>query len=202
VLEALSASDDPLTKRGIDAVREMKIEAKVGPLANIVRDDKRDGTLRLAALEATANLPQSRELLVATFHDSRHMILRKRAAELLAQYGVTDVVLAVLPNAPEELAISICGALARTDAGTTALLDLIEQGKVSPRLLTNKAVFGPMGSMRSSRSARRPLPKPSLTWHMGRRSSNRPVRPAIDFAMWAAMWARIWMGSSRAGRLD
>jgi putative heme-binding domain-containing protein len=144
LIESLASSDDAVLKRGIEAVRNLKLETKLEPLATITRDEKRDGTLRLAALEATANLPASRDLLVATFSNSNHMILRKRAAELLAQNGITDVVLAALPNAPDELAISIGGALAKTDAGTTALLDLIDAGKTSPRLLLNRAVSGPL----------------------------------------------------------
>jgi putative heme-binding domain-containing protein len=74
------------------------------------------------------------------------MILRKRAAELLAQNSGADAVLAALSNAPWELALSIAGALAKTDAGCTALLDAIDAGKASPRLLVNKAVAGPLTS--------------------------------------------------------
>ena len=144
MLDALASSDDALLKRGVEAVRDVKLDAKLDPLAKIVRDDKRDGALRLAALEATANLPASRDLLVTTLGDPRHMIIRKRAAELLAQGGNTDAALAALPNAPQELALSISGALAKTDAGCTALLDAIEAGKASPRLLLNKAVAGPL----------------------------------------------------------
>ena len=144
MLDALASSDDARLKRGVEAVRDVKLDAKLDLLAKIVRDDKRDGALRLAALEATANLPASRDLLTTTLGDPRHMIIRKRAAELLAQGGNTDAVLAALPNAPQELALSICGALAKTDAGCTALLDAIEAGKASPRLLLNKAVAGPL----------------------------------------------------------
>jgi putative heme-binding domain-containing protein len=144
MIESLTSSDDSVLKRGIEAVRNLSLAAKLEPLAKVTRDEKRDGTLRLAALEATAHLPASRELLLTTFQDSKHMILRKRAAELLAQSGQTDFVLTALPNVPDELAISIGGALARTDAGTTAFLDLIDAGKLSPRLLLNRAVSGPL----------------------------------------------------------
>jgi putative heme-binding domain-containing protein len=146
MLDALASSDDALLKRGVEAVRDVKLDAKLDPLAKIVRDDKRDGALRLAALEATANLPESRDLLVTVLGDPRHMILRKRAAELLAQGGHTDAVLAALPNAPQELMLSFLGALAKTDAGCIALLDTIEAGKASPRLLLNKAAAGPLTS--------------------------------------------------------
>ncbi len=144
IFDALASNVDDLAKQAIAALRDMKLDAKLGPLAKIARDEKRDGALRLAALEATANLPASRDLLVATLGDRHHMILRKRAAELLAQNGHSDVVLAALPYAPDELALSICAALARSDAGTTALLDTIDAGKAPPRLLLNKTVAGPL----------------------------------------------------------
>jgi len=144
ILDALASKDDNLARQAIAAVRDMKLDAKLGPLAKLVNDSARDGTLRLAALEATANLPASKDLLTSTFADQGHMILRKRAAELLVQNGVTDAVLAALPNAPDELAISIGGALAKTDDGATALLALIDAGKASPRILLNRVVSGPM----------------------------------------------------------
>jgi putative heme-binding domain-containing protein len=146
MIEALSSGDEAVLKRGVEAVRDVKLEAKLDPLAKVARDAGRDGTLRIAALEAAANLPASRDVLTETLDDPRHMILRKRAAELLAQGGHVDAVLAALPNAPHELALSICGALAKTDAGGATLLGAIEAGKASPRLLLNKAVAGPLNS--------------------------------------------------------
>ncbi len=144
ILDALASKDDGLAKQAIASVRDMKLDAKLDPLAKLVNDSSRDGTLRLAALEATANLPTSEDLLAATFANQSHMILRKRASELLVQNGITDVVLAALPNAPDELAISIGGALAKTDDGATALLALIDAGKATPRILLNRVVSGPM----------------------------------------------------------
>ncbi len=146
MIEALSSGDEAVLKRGVEAVRDQKLETKLDPLAKIARDTGRDGSLRIAALEAAANLLTSRDVLTETLADPRHMILRKRAAELLAQGGHVDAVLAALPNAPNELALSICGALAKTDAGGAALLGAIEAGKASPRLLLNKAVAGPLNS--------------------------------------------------------
>jgi putative heme-binding domain-containing protein len=144
MLDALAGNDEALLKRAVEAVRELSLDAKFAPLAKIVRDEKRDGTLRRAALDATANLPASRDLLTATLNDPRQMILRKRAAELLALNGDTAAVLAALPNAPQELAITISAALAKTDAGCASLLGIIEAGKASPRVLLNNAVAGPL----------------------------------------------------------
>ncbi len=146
ILDALSNASDDLARTAVAAVKEQKVDAKLAPLAKIVGDQARDAALRLAAMDAAANLPASKDLLVATFADQDRMSLRKRAAELLVQSGVTDGVLAALPGAPNELAISISGALAKTDAGAAALLALIDAGKTSPRLLLNRAVSGPMAA--------------------------------------------------------
>jgi putative heme-binding domain-containing protein len=144
MLDALAGNDEALLKRAVEAVREVSFDAKFAPLEKIVRDAKRDGTLRRAALDATANLPASHDLLTATLNDPHQMILRKRAAELLVLNGDTAAVLAALPNAPQELAIPISAALAKTDAGCASLLGVIEAGKASPRVLINNAVAGPL----------------------------------------------------------
>lgn len=142
LLEALASSDNALAKRAIEAVRGEKFPAKLEALAAIVRDEKREGALRVSALGAASNLPESRDLFTATFADSRNLTLRKRAAELLAQNGETAAVLAALPQAPWELALAIATGLAKTDAGATALLDAVEAGKAPARVLQDKAVFG------------------------------------------------------------
>lgn len=156
MLDALASSDDAMLRRAIDALRDDASPRKLEPLAKIVRDPKRDGSLRLAALEAAANLPESRELLTATMADEGHMILRKRAAELLVQggakfqsatgAGATETVLAAMKTAPWELTVAIAGALAKTDAGCKELLDAVDAGKVSPRVLVSSIVARPIAS--------------------------------------------------------
>ncbi|MEA3211022.1 MAG: hypothetical protein QOE70_4079 [Chthoniobacter sp.] len=141
LLEALGSSDDMILLQGLEAVRDLKIEAKLEPLTTIARDSKRAGGIRLAALEAAANLGAS-PLLTTTLEASSHMIMRKRAAELLVQNGAAEVALAALATAPWELACSIAGALARNDAGADRLLSLVETGKAPAALLQNKAVAG------------------------------------------------------------
>ncbi|MGB8165975.1 MAG: c-type cytochrome [Chthoniobacteraceae bacterium] len=151
LVETLASNNDELTKPAIAAVRDLKLEAKLAPLAKIARDETRDNALRLAALEAAANLPASIDLLLTTFTDSRHMILRKRAAELLAQRGsdlqsgadpARITLIPALAQAPWELTLAISAALAKSDAGATALLDAIESGKAPARVLVNKSVVG------------------------------------------------------------
>ena len=140
MLEALASGDPALERRAINAVRDATFDAKLNPLSKIARDARRDGALRLAALDAAANLPASRHLLSAILAEQKNMALSRRAAELLAANGGADVALAALPNAPWDLALSIAGALSKSDAGATALLDAIDAGRTSPRVLVNLAV--------------------------------------------------------------
>jgi putative heme-binding domain-containing protein len=138
VLETLGSSDDELARPAIAALREVKLDAKLEPLTKIVRDEARAEPLRVAALEAVANLPASRELLAATLADPRHFKLRKRASELLVAGGTAEI-LAALPTAPFELALSMAGDLLdHGDAACGELLDLMAAGQVSPRLLRNR----------------------------------------------------------------
>jgi len=146
LLAALAADDKAVLKRAIEALREAKMDAKVVLLGAIVRDEKHDGALRQAALEAAANSTASRGLLVETLGNPKHLSLRKRAAELLGQNGHREEIVAALAQAPQELAITISAALAKSDPGCSALLDAIEAGKATPRTLLNKAVSGPLAS--------------------------------------------------------
>jgi putative heme-binding domain-containing protein len=140
MIEALASSDEGLARQGVDAVRDVKIEAKLEPLAKIARDEARPEALRVAALESVANLPASRELLAATLADPRHYKLRKRASELLAPGGTAEI-LAALPTAPFDLAQSMAGDLIeKGDDGCGQLLVLVEAGKASPRLLRNRLI--------------------------------------------------------------
>jgi putative heme-binding domain-containing protein len=74
--------------------------------------------------------------------------LRKRAAELLGQRGApsSEALVKALATAPWELATSIAGALARTDAGAEALLAAVTAGHAAPTLLRHNAVAGPLSS--------------------------------------------------------
>ena len=75
--------------------------------------------------------------------------MRKRAADLLGQINTPETrtsLAAALSTAPWDLATSIGGALAKSDAGAEALLAVIDAGKASPALLRNNAVAGPFAT--------------------------------------------------------
>lgn len=145
MIDALSSSDAAVLDRAIATIRDAKLDEKYEPLRKIVADSKGHGPRRAAALEALMNHDRSREVLVAALNDTSSMTLRKRAAELLGQSSAketSDALRAVLINAPTELATTIATALAKTDDGFSALLSVVQAGRISPRVLLNNAVAG------------------------------------------------------------
>jgi putative heme-binding domain-containing protein len=95
------------------------------------------------------NLPRGREVAATALADPSSMTLRKRAAELLGQSNAPEsraALLAALPVAPWELALSVAAGLSKSDAGCEQLLAALETGKASPALLRNQAVAGPLGA--------------------------------------------------------
>lgn len=144
MVEALGSNDTALLDRAIAAVREAKLPGKFEPLRKVVTDSKGHGPRRAAALEALMNLEAGREVAGYALADPSSMTLRKKAADLLAPMAadkkIEGTLLATLPIAPWEIASTISAGLAKTEAGTEALLALIEGGKAAPALLRNKAV--------------------------------------------------------------
>jgi len=142
--EALATTDEALLKRALESVRETKLDAKYEPLDRIIKDPKRTGPIRAAALEAVANLDLGPAALAGALADASSMTLRKRAAELLAQMtgnkNVQQTLLTALPTAPQELAVAIAAGLAKNDASCAALLAILESGKAAPALLRNPLV--------------------------------------------------------------
>ena len=144
MVDALATTDEALLKRAIESVRETKLDAKYEPLDLIIKDPKRTGPIRAAALEAVANLDLGPATLSGALADASSMTLRKRAAELLGQMtgnkNAQLTLLAALPTAPAELATAIAAGLAKTDDTGALLLTAIEQGKAAPALLLEKLV--------------------------------------------------------------
>ena len=73
--------------------------------------------------------------------------LREQAAKLLGQANKAETqaqLLQALPAAPARLQNSIAAALAGSRAGAEKLLDAVETGKASARLLQEKAVETPL----------------------------------------------------------
>ncbi|MEO5913099.1 MAG: PVC-type heme-binding CxxCH protein [Luteolibacter sp.] len=143
MLDALASRDEALLARAIESLRETTLEAKLDPLAKVAEDRERTDKIRIAALEALANLERGADSLVRAMNDSTNIHLQKRAAELLSQRGISkssDPFLDALPTAPVELAITISTSLAGDDGTCDKLLSTIEHGKAAPSLLRNTLV--------------------------------------------------------------
>ena len=148
-LQALASPNEATVKRAIEAVRNEKDPAKLEPLSKIAGDKKRPSALRAAALDSLANVDPSGAVLIQALNDPSSVTLRKRAADLLGQINTPETrasLAAALPTAPWDVATSIGGALAKSDAGAEALLAVIDAGKASPALLRNNAVAGPFAT--------------------------------------------------------
>ncbi len=143
MIDALASPDENVLKRALEAVREAKLDAKLDPLVQIIQDRKRNSAIRIAALDAVANLDLGPAALAGALNDTS-MTVRKRAAELLGQSvgnrNVSPTLLAALPAAPAELANIIAASLAKNDTSCAALLDAVEAGHASRSLLRNKTV--------------------------------------------------------------
>lgn len=148
LLDGLGSENGLVVSLAIAALRDLHTEAKLEPLRKIVLDPKGDARRRAAALEALFDCATGPEVAADTLANAHTLSLRKRAAELLGQRGApsAEPLVKALATAPSELATSIAGALARTDAGAEALLAAVTAGHAAPALLRNNAVAGPLSS--------------------------------------------------------
>lgn len=143
MIDSLATHNDWMQKAAIESVREAKFDAKLEPLAKIAADTKRSEPLRIAALEALANLDVARPILGQALASPAGMKFRKRAAELLSQSNTDEArtaLLAALPTAPTDVGNFIAAGLAATDSGAESLVGSIENGKASAVLLRNPLV--------------------------------------------------------------
>lgn len=133
---------------GILLAREMKLRRVHDAVAAVGARDSRFADLRSAALDAGVAIDAggSVPLLSEILGDATEPLdLRQKAASLLANIndeGARDQLLAQLPVAPERLAVEIAAALAASRPGAEALLNAIETGKASARLLQERNVEG------------------------------------------------------------
>lgn len=143
MVDSLATRNDGMLKTAIESVREAKFDAKLEPLAQIAADTKRAEPLRIAALEALANLDAARPILGQALASPAGMKFRKRAAELLSQSNTDEAraaLLAALPTAPTDVGNFIAAGLAATDPGAESLVSTLENGKATPALLRNPLV--------------------------------------------------------------
>lgn len=146
-LQTLGSEDAAVLDRAIAAARDAKMPEKIAPLQKIALRAGEHGPRRAAALEALMNMPEGVPTAAQALADTSSMTLRKKAAEILAGSGSGEArraLLAALPTAPQELAVSIAAGLAKSSKGAALLMQTIEEGRASASLLRQKAVAVPL----------------------------------------------------------
>ncbi len=147
LVRGLIASPDPrLVTAGIELAGRLKMQAVAPIFLGFVQDRSTSEEFQLASVTALAAMDSRRAVpLLGGILDDSTMALpvRQRAATLLADANRSEVnteLLRGLTTAPEKLAVVIARGLANSRAGASQLLELIQAGKASPRLLQDAAV--------------------------------------------------------------
>jgi putative heme-binding domain-containing protein len=115
-------------------------------LDGLARQRDRDEGVRVVAMKALQSLDAagSVDVLADILSDTAEPVsMREQAAGVLGQNGqpaARERLLDALATAPGRLQVAIAGQLAASGDGAQALLDRIEAGKASPRLLKERAV--------------------------------------------------------------
>jgi len=125
---------------------ELKVASLETPLDALFLDANASAAARAAAAKALGVLcPAAREQeLSAVLRDPEEpQILREACARALAESTLPEagkLLVEALASVPQALQTKIALAMASRAEGADALLDAVEQGKASPRLLQDKAV--------------------------------------------------------------
>ena len=139
-------------KHGVELVGTLKLDDKEGKVVEIALNKKAPREQREAAVTALAALNAGRnaEALGRVLADADNPIeLREAAAKQLSQANLPETqaqLLTALPSAPARLQTAIAAGLAGSKEGAAKLLDAVQAGKASARLLQEKAVETPLTS--------------------------------------------------------
>jgi putative heme-binding domain-containing protein len=130
---------------GADLIGNVRLSRLVPRLGELVKSAK-DRDTRLAALRALANADANAAIdaLAGVLRDAAYEIeSREEAATLLARINQPrsrEALFAGLTSAAGRLQTGIAARLAQSREGAEALLDAVERGKASPRLLQDRAI--------------------------------------------------------------
>ncbi|HBI42274.1 MAG TPA: dehydrogenase [Planctomycetales bacterium] len=147
----LLASKSPQeVKSGTELVAALKMESQESKVVDVATNKAIPREGREAAMAALTALNAGRNagVLGKVLTDADNAIeLREGAAKLLAQANQPETqaqLLQALPAAPARLQTAIAAGLAGSPAGAAKLLDAVEAGKASARLLQERAVEAPL----------------------------------------------------------
>jgi putative heme-binding domain-containing protein len=136
----------PQLLSAVQIVKSLRLSDMAGQIEKLARNIAADADVRAAAIQTLAVLGASehvpvlsRTLLDATAPDE----VRESAATALASLNTAPAAAALVDamrTAPQKLQVALALALSSGRGGADALLDAIEQGKASPRLLQDSNV--------------------------------------------------------------
>lgn len=143
LLATLAGEDQALVLRAINALAPLPLPTKSVPLRRLAFDVKTRDPNRAAALRALSSAAgDTEEILVTAVATAGPNLVRRAAADLLGNRPTSPAARAALAssfgNASADLALSLATALAKSDDGATALLDLAATGRVRPSLLRHR----------------------------------------------------------------
>jgi len=143
---AIVAADPATVTAGITLASTLKLAPIFPTLVKFAADSKTTEDARRQAYEALVQIDAGKAspILAAVVRDAgKPQRERDRTAVLLGAAGTVagrTELLTVLLTAPTKFAGTLALGLAQTPAGSQALLEAVEAGKASPRLLQDRAV--------------------------------------------------------------
>lgn len=134
------------TLKGIELASAMKLKSAQEKIIEVIQKRSMDEALRRRAMEGLLSLNSEKTptVLASILNDgSQSITLREHTATLLGQLGQNEgftILVKALETAPARLQRAIALSLANTPKSGITLLDKIEEGKASVRLLQDREI--------------------------------------------------------------
>ena len=140
LVASFALTDYMLVKRAVEASQNLVFAEKNEPLRKLILNPMTSHLARLSAIRGVALDSEGIATLITLLNRHAEPIMfRRGAAERLAHPSAGPAgraaILAVLPTAQNDLALTIASHLVLTEEGTAALIALVAQGKAPPALL-------------------------------------------------------------------
>ncbi|MDP7302471.1 MAG: c-type cytochrome, partial [Pirellulaceae bacterium] len=161
----LTSDDAARVHQGVELTRQMRLQGLAKELSRLCARKAPVPAERLAAIQAmlAVNPVESVALFFTFVYDQQELpALRQFAAEKLANRKDTELrerILTKLPTDSHLIALGFARGLIIDADGANALLDLVEQGKVSPRVLQDAKIgrLLPVSGLANGASRRKEL---------------------------------------------
>ena len=148
VVKIPAASEVQRLGMAVDIARTLKITELASPITMMLADKKADLAVRIAAAKALPELDashsESLKQMSALLADTTAPDALREAIATALQHDTSPATMTAfiegIRTAPQKLQLSLAKSLAATPAGADALLDAVQSGKASPRLLQDANV--------------------------------------------------------------